>query len=221
MWIYFLCVLERYIKRQRRNPERQFAPQQVASDRTWRSWHVYSFCVPSHPATKPAQHSPRQQVRNIQQLGRTQVKRERRKSSLRCWLGPLKWCQLKWIYLSCSINMQNCFSSRVLDTLSFCHFVITAAEFLSCFALRNEQYYEAIMGIWNQLYINIKSLISWQHCLKDINYINSLTVTMVRCHTMDSSEMTKVNYVSVSTVSFHLELCLQSFTWFIVYLLFV
>ncbi|XP_053738321.1 desmoplakin-A-like isoform X2 [Synchiropus splendidus] len=46
-------------------------------------------------------------------------------------------------------------------------------------ATKNEQYYEAIMGIWNQLYINIKSLISWQYCLKDINYINSLTVSML------------------------------------------
>ncbi|XP_018532046.1 desmoplakin-A isoform X2 [Lates calcarifer] len=46
-------------------------------------------------------------------------------------------------------------------------------------ANKNEQYYEAIMGIWNQLYINIKSLISWQYCLKDINYINSLTVSML------------------------------------------
>uniref|UniRef100_A0AAQ5XTN1 Desmoplakin a n=1 Tax=Amphiprion ocellaris TaxID=80972 RepID=A0AAQ5XTN1_AMPOC len=33
------------------------------------------------------------------------------------------------------------------------------------FCSRNEQYYEAIMAIWNQLYINIKSLISWQSCL--------------------------------------------------------
>uniref|UniRef100_A0AAQ5Z394 Desmoplakin a n=1 Tax=Amphiprion ocellaris TaxID=80972 RepID=A0AAQ5Z394_AMPOC len=32
-------------------------------------------------------------------------------------------------------------------------------------ANKNEQYYEAIMAIWNQLYINIKSLISWQSCL--------------------------------------------------------
>uniref|UniRef100_A0A8C8JQD6 Desmoplakin a n=1 Tax=Oncorhynchus tshawytscha TaxID=74940 RepID=A0A8C8JQD6_ONCTS len=47
-------------------------------------------------------------------------------------------------------------------------------------ANKNEQYYEAIMGIWNQLYINIKSLISWQYCVKDINYINSLTLTMMR-----------------------------------------
>ncbi|CAL8279824.1 unnamed protein product [Lota lota] len=46
-------------------------------------------------------------------------------------------------------------------------------------ANKNEQYYEAIMGIWNQLYINIKSLISWQYCVKDINYINSLTLNML------------------------------------------
>ncbi|XP_061588345.1 desmoplakin-B-like isoform X1 [Cololabis saira] len=46
-------------------------------------------------------------------------------------------------------------------------------------ANKNEQYYEAIMGIWNQLYINIKSLISWQYCLRDMNYINSLTTTML------------------------------------------
>uniref|UniRef100_A0A673ZMN1 Desmoplakin n=1 Tax=Salmo trutta TaxID=8032 RepID=A0A673ZMN1_SALTR len=46
-------------------------------------------------------------------------------------------------------------------------------------ANKNEQYYEAIMGIWNQLYINIKSLISWQYCVKDINHINSLTLTML------------------------------------------
>uniref|UniRef100_A0A6Q2Z361 Desmoplakin b n=1 Tax=Esox lucius TaxID=8010 RepID=A0A6Q2Z361_ESOLU len=42
-----------------------------------------------------------------------------------------------------------------------------------------ELFYEAIMGIWNQMYINIKSLISWQYCVKDINYINSLTVHML------------------------------------------
>ncbi|XP_072297683.1 desmoplakin-A [Eucyclogobius newberryi] len=46
-------------------------------------------------------------------------------------------------------------------------------------ANKNEQYYEAIMGIWNQLFINIKSLISWQYCVKDINYINSLTMSML------------------------------------------
>ncbi|XP_053537724.1 desmoplakin-A isoform X1 [Ictalurus punctatus] len=46
-------------------------------------------------------------------------------------------------------------------------------------ANKNEKYYEAIMGIWNQLFINIKSLISWQYCLRDINQINSLTINML------------------------------------------
>lgn len=41
------------------------------------------------------------------------------------------------------------------------------------------------MSIWNQLYINIKSLMSWQYCLKDINYINSLTVSMVSSQTQE------------------------------------
>lgn len=45
---------------------------------------------------------------------------------------------------------------------------------------RNEQYYEAILSIWNQLYINVKSLIAWQYCVLDIKRINSLTITMVR-----------------------------------------
>lgn len=39
------------------------------------------------------------------------------------------------------------------------------------------------MSIWNQLYINIKSLMSWQYCLKDIGYINTLTVSMVSAQT--------------------------------------
>ncbi|XDV26469.1 hypothetical protein PO909_030186 [Leuciscus waleckii] len=46
-------------------------------------------------------------------------------------------------------------------------------------AQKNEQYYEAIMSIWSQLYINIKSLISWQYCMKDVQHINSLTLTML------------------------------------------
>lgn len=44
---------------------------------------------------------------------------------------------------------------------------------------KNEEYYESILKIWNQLFINIKSLISWQYCLKDINYISSLTLSML------------------------------------------
>lgn len=44
---------------------------------------------------------------------------------------------------------------------------------------RNEQYYESILTIWNQLYINVKSLVAWQYCVLDIKFINSLTLTMV------------------------------------------
>lgn len=50
----------------------------------------------------------------------------------------------------------------------------------SAAAYRNEQYYEAILSIWNQLYINAKSLIAWQYCILDIKRINSLTISMVR-----------------------------------------
>ncbi|KAM3875813.1 desmoplakin-B [Diretmus argenteus] len=46
-------------------------------------------------------------------------------------------------------------------------------------ANKNEQYYEAILTIWNQLYINIRSLISWQYCLIDIKRINSLTISVL------------------------------------------
>ncbi|KAG9333836.1 hypothetical protein JZ751_010053 [Albula glossodonta] len=46
-------------------------------------------------------------------------------------------------------------------------------------ANKNEQFYDAIMGIWSQLFINIKSLISWRYCMKDIEHINSLTITML------------------------------------------
>ncbi|TSL47595.1 Desmoplakin [Bagarius yarrelli] len=46
-------------------------------------------------------------------------------------------------------------------------------------ANKNEQYYEALQSVWNQLFINIKSLISWQYCLHDISRINSLTISML------------------------------------------
>uniref|UniRef100_A0A3B4HAE4 Desmoplakin-like n=1 Tax=Pundamilia nyererei TaxID=303518 RepID=A0A3B4HAE4_9CICH len=46
-------------------------------------------------------------------------------------------------------------------------------------ANKNEQYYEAILSIWSQLYINVKSLISWQYCVMDIQRINSLTISML------------------------------------------
>ncbi|KAG7331686.1 hypothetical protein KOW79_005655 [Hemibagrus wyckioides] len=46
-------------------------------------------------------------------------------------------------------------------------------------ASKNEQYFEALQAVWNQVFINIKSLISWQYCLHDISRINSLTITML------------------------------------------
>ncbi|XP_073712567.1 desmoplakin-B [Misgurnus anguillicaudatus] len=46
-------------------------------------------------------------------------------------------------------------------------------------ANKNSQYYEAILSVWNQLYINVKSMISWQYCMLDIQRINSLTLTML------------------------------------------
>uniref|UniRef100_A0A665WUZ4 Desmoplakin-like n=1 Tax=Echeneis naucrates TaxID=173247 RepID=A0A665WUZ4_ECHNA len=46
-------------------------------------------------------------------------------------------------------------------------------------ANKNELYYESILSIWNQLYINVKSLIAWQYCLLDIKQIRSLTISML------------------------------------------
>uniref|UniRef100_A0A8D3DUE6 Desmoplakin b n=1 Tax=Scophthalmus maximus TaxID=52904 RepID=A0A8D3DUE6_SCOMX len=46
-------------------------------------------------------------------------------------------------------------------------------------AHKNEQYYGAILSIWNQLYINARSLIAWQYCLLDIRSINSLNISML------------------------------------------
>ncbi|XP_074523940.1 desmoplakin-A-like [Halichoeres trimaculatus] len=45
-------------------------------------------------------------------------------------------------------------------------------------ANKNDQYYETILSIWNQLYINLKSLVAWQYCLLDIKRINSLRANM-------------------------------------------
>eukprot|EP00066_Takifugu_rubripes_P026498 XP_011615764.1 PREDICTED: desmoplakin-like [Takifugu rubripes] len=46
-------------------------------------------------------------------------------------------------------------------------------------ANKNEQYYEAILSIWNQLHINVKSLIAWQYCILDVKRINTLTISML------------------------------------------
>ncbi|XP_054645196.1 desmoplakin-A [Dunckerocampus dactyliophorus] len=59
-------------------------------------------------------------------------------------------------------------------------------------ATKNEQYYESILSIWNQLYINIKSLIAWQYCLVDIKRINSLTISMLaRMHPEEYRDLLK------------------------------
>lgn len=45
---------------------------------------------------------------------------------------------------------------------------------------RIEQYYEAILALWNQLYINMKSLVSWHYCMIDIEKIRAMTIAKVR-----------------------------------------
>lgn len=44
---------------------------------------------------------------------------------------------------------------------------------------RIEQYYEAILALWNQLYINMKSLVSWHYCMIDIEKIRAMTIAKV------------------------------------------
>ncbi|XP_067370020.1 desmoplakin-B-like isoform X1 [Channa argus] len=46
-------------------------------------------------------------------------------------------------------------------------------------AIKNEQYFDAILSICSQLFISIKSLIAWQYCLMDMKRINSLTISML------------------------------------------
>lgn len=48
---------------------------------------------------------------------------------------------------------------------------------------RIEQYYEAILALWNQLYINMKSLVSWHYCMIDIEKIRAMTIAKV-CTTL-------------------------------------
>ncbi|XP_064409493.1 desmoplakin isoform X7 [Latimeria chalumnae] len=48
------------------------------------------------------------------------------------------------------------------------------------FSSRIEQFYEAILTLYNQLYINMKSMVSWHYCLMDIEKIRSLTITTLK-----------------------------------------
>uniref|UniRef100_A0A8C4RLW4 Desmoplakin n=1 Tax=Erpetoichthys calabaricus TaxID=27687 RepID=A0A8C4RLW4_ERPCA len=47
-------------------------------------------------------------------------------------------------------------------------------------ASKIEQYYEAILTIWNQLFINLKSIESWHYLMADITTINSLTINTLK-----------------------------------------
>ncbi|XP_030064751.1 desmoplakin isoform X3 [Microcaecilia unicolor] len=43
-----------------------------------------------------------------------------------------------------------------------------------------EQYYEAILALWNQLYINMKSMVSWHYCMIDIEKIRAMTLAKLK-----------------------------------------
>uniref|UniRef100_A0A8D0GP55 Desmoplakin n=1 Tax=Sphenodon punctatus TaxID=8508 RepID=A0A8D0GP55_SPHPU len=43
-----------------------------------------------------------------------------------------------------------------------------------------EQYYEAILALWNQLYINMKSLVSWHYCMIDVEKIRCMTIAKLK-----------------------------------------
>ncbi|XP_041097838.1 desmoplakin-like [Polyodon spathula] len=47
-------------------------------------------------------------------------------------------------------------------------------------ATKIDQYHDAIMSICNQLYINMRSLLSWKYCMMDIEKIHSLTIATLQ-----------------------------------------
>ncbi|CAJ0930623.1 unnamed protein product [Ranitomeya imitator] len=53
-----------------------------------------------------------------------------------------------------------------------------------------EQFYEAILTLWNQLYINMKSLVSWHYCMIDIEKIR--TMTLAKLKTMRQEDYQRV-----------------------------
>ncbi|XP_069469577.1 desmoplakin isoform X2 [Ambystoma mexicanum] len=53
-----------------------------------------------------------------------------------------------------------------------------------------EQYYELFLSFWNQLYINMKSLVSWKYCMLDIEKIK--TMTLAKLKTMRHEDYRKV-----------------------------
>ncbi|NWX36150.1 DESP protein, partial [Notiomystis cincta] len=57
-------------------------------------------------------------------------------------------------------------------------------------ATKIEQYYEAILALWNQLYINMKSLVSWHYCMIDIEKIRAMTIAKLK--TMRKEDYQKI-----------------------------
>ncbi|XP_073487118.1 desmoplakin isoform X3 [Aquarana catesbeiana] len=53
-----------------------------------------------------------------------------------------------------------------------------------------EQFYEAILTVWSQLYINMKSLVSWHYCMIDIEKIRAMTLAKLK--TMRQEDYQKV-----------------------------
>ncbi|KAE8597867.1 hypothetical protein XENTR_v10016627 [Xenopus tropicalis] len=57
-------------------------------------------------------------------------------------------------------------------------------------ATKIEQFYEAILVLWNQLYINMKALVSWHYCMIDIEKIRAMTIAKLK--TMRQEDYQKV-----------------------------
>ncbi|KAM8797536.1 desmoplakin-like [Eudromia elegans] len=57
-------------------------------------------------------------------------------------------------------------------------------------ATKIEQYYEAILALWNQLYINMKSLVSWHYCMIDIEKVRAMTIAKLK--TMRKEDYQKI-----------------------------
>ncbi|XP_077348281.1 desmoplakin isoform X4 [Lithobates pipiens] len=53
-----------------------------------------------------------------------------------------------------------------------------------------EKFYEAILTVWSQLYINMKSLVSWHYCMIDIEKIRAMTLAKLK--TMRQEDYQKV-----------------------------
>ncbi|XP_032874908.1 desmoplakin isoform X2 [Amblyraja radiata] len=52
-----------------------------------------------------------------------------------------------------------------------------------------DQYYEAILSLWNQLYISMNSLVSWQYCMIDMEKIQSWTISTLRTMPREDYEL--------------------------------